>query len=158
MARVMGSPAASRGSTAPARAASRRAAALLLMVALGGAVGLGVGGCSGDGDDAPPALAGAGDNTLRFIVYFDEKAGADLSAYRKAVAAGKDTAEIEAGLREEAKKRHKEFTKQLETFRGEVVEYWFLTNAVTVELPGVNGANLQNIEGVVRVEPDRLLK
>ena len=91
------------------------------------------------------------------MVHFDSK-DLDLASYRDAQANGKDTTEIEALLRERAKERYKLFEEKLKGFEGRIVDYWFLTAAVTVEVSSGVLGTLRTLPGVVRIEPDRLLE
>ena len=90
------------------------------------------------------------------MVYFTgELAG--VEAYRKARAAGESTVDLQKKLQADAKAGRAAFVKTLGEVNGKVVEHWWLTNAVTVEVPAGAVSALKTMAGVSRVEPDRLL-
>lgn len=111
-------------------------------------------------DDEPPAvqpLEGSKQGTARYVLHL-EGAPPDSSAYRKALA--EDPAKASAladELREAAAASRRQLVQALRAYDGRVVDHWFLTNAVTVEIPAGNALSLQAIDGVARVEPDQLL-
>ena len=111
-------------------------------------------------DDEPPPiqpLAGSKPGTVRYVVHLQGDPP-DASAYREALA--KDPAKA-AQLAEELKMaaalNRKKLVQALKAYDGRVVDHWFLTNAVTVEIPAGNALSLTAIDGVTKVEPDQLL-
>ncbi len=108
-------------------------------------------------DDAGEAIKGSSPGTERWVVLFEGDAP-DLTDYKKAQATGKGLAAAEAKLRADAQTRHKGFEKGLKELEGKVVERWWMTNAVTVELPSGNVGSLQHMDGVAEVKPDTLVE
>jgi hypothetical protein len=102
-------------------------------------------------------MAGSKPGLERWVVYFDGK-DLDLKDYRGAIKAQKSTAEIEEKLREQSKERYLEFEKKLKGFDAVVVDRWFLTPAVTVEISSGAVGTLRTLPGVQRIEPDRLIE
>lgn len=114
--------------------------------------------CSdGGGDASGSGLPGQRDGTERWIVYFADE-GPDLAEYRKAIAARSGVDAAEAKLRADALERRREFAKSLKELEGTIVEHWFLTNAVTVEVPSGNVGSLKHMAGIAKTAPDRLIE
>lgn len=141
-------------STAPAL--RRTALAALFAVLLGGPVGLSA--CSDEEPVAVQPLEGSKAGTLRFIVHL-QGPPPDASAYLAAV---KDDPTKALALADELKRTvasdRKKLVQALRAYDGRVVDHWWLTNAVTVEIPAGNALSLNAIDGVVKVEPDQLLE
>jgi hypothetical protein len=114
-------------------------------------------GCNESSEDEVQAIQGSLPGSERWVVYFDSKE-LDLTAYRNAQAKGEDTAQIETMLRESAKERYKEFEAKLKGFEGRIVDTWFLTEAVTIEVASGALGTLRTLPGVVKIEPDRLIE
>jgi len=112
------------------------------------------GGCPSDENQGTAGLEGSRPGYVRYVVYFADEP-ADLTAYRKARAAGEDVGDIVALLQDEARKRRLDFAKRIAELGGVVVDYWPLTNAVTVEIPDGSVATLGAFEGLARVVPDK---
>jgi hypothetical protein len=111
-------------------------------------------------DDEPPPvqpLAGSKAGTVRYVVHLKGEPP-DASAYRAAL---KEDPAKAAKLAEELKMaaalNRKKLVQALKAYDGRVVDHWFLTNAVTVEIPAGNALSLTAIDGVAKVEPDQLL-
>lgn len=131
-----------------------RSCTLLVLVA----AAWGLAGCPEEEADAPKPLEGAQPGSLRFVVYLKGDPP-DLTEYRKALAENPDEVpEIVEELRETVKAERKDFERSLKAFEGKVVDHWFLTNAVTVEIPAGGAPSLPLVNGVERVEPDRMLQ
>jgi hypothetical protein len=114
-------------------------------------------GCPADEPEGPTAIKGAAENSERYVVYLKGE-GPDLTEYRKALSDEPDKVpEIVAALREDAERRHKKFEKALRALSGTIVDHWYLTNAVTVEIPKESAPTLKITDGVLRVEPDTIL-
>ncbi|MFZ9889792.1 MAG: hypothetical protein ACO3JL_20035 [Myxococcota bacterium] len=117
---------------------------------------VGLAACEEEQPPGPEPLAGARPGTQRFVVYL---AGdpPDASAYRAALKDDPSSAPpLAEALRAQAEAQRRGFQQALRAYNGVVVDHWWLTNAVTVEIPTVNAASLTAIDGVVRVEPDVL--
>lgn len=124
--------------------------AALVVVALAGF------GCDEEAPEEPTAIPGAKVGSERWVVFFDENA-VDLSAYRTAQKEKADTTKIEAQLRADAKERYKDFEAKLAGFDGIIVDYWYLTSAVTVEIPSGARGTLKTLPGVTGIKPDQWL-
>ncbi len=108
-------------------------------------------------DDADSAIEGTKDGTERWIVYLEGE-GPDLGAYREAAKKGPEAqAEVAAKMKAETKAKHAPFVKMLAERGGTVVEHWWMTNAVTVEIPEGTSDAVREFEGVQRIAPDTLL-
>lgn len=148
-------PGAIRASRLAPRPGSTCAALLgVALLALVPAVGC-------DGDEPPPtpsALPGSRADLERWVVYLKGE-GPDLTEYKKAL---KETPEkipaIVEELRKEAARARASFVQRLATLDARVVDHWYLTNAVTVEVPAGNVETLKLLDSVERIEPDRLLE
>ncbi len=82
----------------------------------------------------------------------------DRSAYRALLIdnpAG--VAAYVAKMRAEQARNFPEVQKAVTTVNGEVVERWWMSNQLTVELPAAGVATLRGTEGVSSVEPDVVL-
>ena len=121
---------------------------LMVFVALSGF------GCEEDEAETPQAIPGSKTGSERWVVYFGN-GDVDLTAYRAARAEGKSTESIEEDLRAKAKERYKEFESKLAGFDGTVVDYWYLTPAVTVEIPSGARGTLKTLPGVTEIKPDQ---
>lgn len=110
-------------------------------------------------DEAPPGpapLPGARPGTQRFVVYLAGD-GPDATAYRAALQDDPSTApSLAEALRQQAVAQRRGFLQALRAYDGVVVDHWWLTNAVTVEIPAGNAMSLTAIDGVLKVEPDIL--
>jgi hypothetical protein len=114
--------------------------------------------CSDDGDTADgPVLGGQREGTERWVVHFADEP-LDLTAYRAAQKAGAGVREAEEALREQAVARRKDFAKNLKDLEGVVVEHWYMTNAVTVEIPSGNVGSLRHMAGIKEIRADRLIE
>lgn len=108
-------------------------------------------------DDNDSAIEGTKDGTERWIVYLEGEAP-DLSAYREAAKAGpKAQADLAEKMKAETKVKHAPFVKMLAERGGTVIEHWWMTNAVTVEIPEGTSDAVSEFEGVKRIAPDVLL-
>jgi hypothetical protein len=114
-------------------------------------------GCPEDKPEGPKPLEGSTPGMQRYVVYFGS-GGPDLTAYRAAVENEPEkVGELVDKMRAEAKAARMKFVQKLKAYDGRVVDYWWMSNAVTVEIPAGNAASLHVIEDVKRVEPDKLL-
>jgi hypothetical protein len=114
--------------------------------------------CSDDGAAVDgPVLTGQRDGSERWVVFFADDP-LDLTAYRSAQKAGAGVREAEEALRDQAAARRKEFAKNLKDLEGVVIEHWYLTNAVTVEIPSGNVGSLRHMAGIKEIRPDRLIE
>lgn len=140
----------------PSQALFQVVSRLLLAVAAFAAP-LALSACSDEEGPAVQPLAGSNQGMVRYVVHLKGDPP-DASAYRAALA--EDPAKA-AALAEELKQvaadGRKKLVQALRAYDGRVVDHWFLTNAVTVEIPEGNALSLQAIDGVERVEPDQLL-
>jgi hypothetical protein len=109
--------------------------------------------CAAD-DEGPRAPAGTKPGSERWVVFFTGD-GPSLDDYRKAQGTGADLAPLEARLRTAAA-RHTAFGRQLAGINGQIVDVWWLTNAVTVELPAGAVDTLKELDGVARVAPEQV--
>lgn len=115
--------------------------------------------CAGDDDggDRKP-LPGSAPSLERWVVRFAGD-GPDLTAYRKATAQDPGAVPaIVAGLREKHEKDHVEFKTKVEAVGGRVVDWWWMSNAATIEIDPSGLPTIQKAEGVKSVTPDRLLE
>ena len=140
----------------PARSLPRvlGATALSLSLLMGASV---LSACSED--ELPPIqpLAGSKPGSQRYVVHL-QGPPPDASAYHEALKDDPSKApEIAATLKESAAASRKKLVQALRAYDGRVVDHWWLTNAVTVEIPAGNALSLTAIDGVVKVEPDQLL-
>jgi hypothetical protein len=127
-------------------------AALVVCVLAGAAA------CSDDDDEvAGGALLGSNEGVERWVVHF-ETGAPDLTAYHAALDKDGDTASIELQLREQAMTRRQDFARAVGELGGKIVDYWWLTNAVTVEIPVGNVKSLKMMSDVKELTPDRLLE
>jgi hypothetical protein len=118
---------------------------------------LALGGCSDDSGAIPQALGGSAPGLERYVVHLAGEPP-DASAYNSSLLEDPDKVPaLVAELRAEAELSRKRFVQALNSYDGRVVDHWWLTNAVTVELPAGNAASLRAIDGVVKVEPDQFL-
>ena len=109
-------------------------------------------------DSAPDPLPGKVDGTERWVVYL-KGAPADLSEFRAAAKKSPEAkATATAAARAAASEGHAAFASRLAEMGGEVVEHWWMTHAVTVQIPAGTSENLSQLEGVERIAPDVLLK
>lgn len=118
---------------------------------------VGVGACSDEEAPVVTPLAGSKPGTQRYLVHL-QGAPPDAAAYHEALEEDPAKAvEIAEGLRQSVVEGRKKFVQALKAYDGRVVDHWWLTNAVTVEIPAGNALSLGAIDGVVKVEPDQLL-
>jgi hypothetical protein len=116
--------------------------------------------CSGGDDDAYDGkpLPGSAPSLQRWVVRF-EGDGPDLAAYRKAsVDDPSAVPAIVAGLREKQQKEREEFKTKVEAVGGKVVDWWWMSNAATIEIDASGLPTIQKADGVRSVSPDRLLE
>jgi len=113
-------------------------------------------GCSDDGGEEVKPLEGSRPGTERWLVYLKGDA-ADLAAFRAEADAAKK-AELQKQLQATASSARAEFEKRLEEFDGKVVAHWWMTNAVTVEIPSGTDKSVLQIEGVDRMVADQPLQ
>jgi hypothetical protein len=109
--------------------------------------------------DPPPsgALAGTQAGLERWIVVFEGEP--DLTEYRAALKEGPTQARAYLEKkRVETMQARAPLAEQLRTMSANVVDYWWMTNAITVELPADNVESLKVIPGVKEVRPDKLLQ
>lgn len=112
--------------------------------------------CEDEAPRGPEPLPGARPGTQRFVVYLAGDAP-DATAYRAALQDDPSTAPpLAEELRQQAVAQRRGFLQALRAYDGVVVDHWWLTNAVTVEIPSGNAMSLTAIDGVLKVEPDVL--
>lgn len=108
-------------------------------------------------DDPPDAMSGSKPGTERWVVYLASQS-IDLAPYKKAQAEGDPLDVIEAKLVKEMKAESKRFARGLKELNGSVIEYWVLSNAITIEVPAGNVGSVGTMEGVEKMIPDTVLK
>lgn len=114
----------------------------------------GLAACEDETPKGPDPLAGARPGTQRFVVFLAGDAP-DATAYREALQDDPSAAPpLAEALRQQAVTQRRAFLQALRAYDGVVVDHWWLTNAVTVEIPSGNAMSLTAIDGVLRVEPD----
>jgi hypothetical protein len=107
-----------------------------------------------DGDAKP--VAGR-DGRERWVVSFDGSRP-ELAEYRKLLK--DDPAAVPAyvqKMRDRQAQAHPELDQSVAAIGGAVVERWWMSNKVTVEIPRSGLATIQAVPGVKSVEPDTLL-
>jgi len=115
-------------------------------------------GCTDDEKPPVQALTGSKPGVERYVVYLEGEPP-DLTEYETALADSPgDVLKIVEGLRQAAAEKHEGFARAIRAYDGKVVDHWYLTNAVTIEIPAGNAASLSELGGVVRVMPDEALK
>jgi hypothetical protein len=111
-------------------------------------------GCSDD-SDAKPVFGR--DGRERWVVTFEGDAP-DLGEYRKML---KDTPDqvpaYVTKMRAKQAETHKELDDALKTFGGSVVEGWWMSNQVTIEIPHDALPTIRKVSGVKDVVADGLL-
>jgi hypothetical protein len=112
-------------------------------------------GCD-DSVDQKPVLGR--DGKQRFVVTFEDKAP-DLAEYRKLLQDGDGEAVTAyvTKMRARQAQAHPELDKSLAALEGAVVERWWMSNQVTVEMPPSALASVKTVAGVKDVAPDALL-
>ncbi len=142
------------------RLSSRLRSALLSACAVTFVVCTGIA-CSGGGDDAAgdqQPLPGSQPKQERWIVAFKDD-GPDLAAYRKAVKEDPAAAPaLVASLREQQKKAHADFAGTVDSVSGKVVDWWWMSNAATIEIDPSALPTIKKADSVKSVSPDRLLE
>lgn len=136
------------------RARSRVPVPALLLV---GALGLGAGACPGEEQPTAKPTAGA-DGKERWVVTLDGEAP-DLSEYR---ALSRDNPKAVAPYVEKMRQNLMAGRTDLDTFLtsvdGRVVERWWMSNAVTVEVPASAVESLKKQPGVKQLAADQTLE
>ena len=129
-----------------------------LFCAVFGTLALGFGaGCSDPPPEGPAPMPGAKPGTQRWVVHLVGDAP-DLVAYRAARGKGEGVETAEDALRKAARDRAKPLRQSLKGLDGKIVDYWWMTNAVTVEVPEGAVGTLKGLDGVDRIVPDQLLE
>lgn len=127
---------------------------LVLVAVLG--LGLFVGCPAKDPAATGPRVLGT-DGRERYVVVFDATAP-DLADYRALLKDKPDDAEAYAEkMRAKLHQDHADFEASLSTVNGRVVERWWMSNALTVEVEATGVPTLQKAPGVKSVTPDALL-
>jgi hypothetical protein len=139
------------GST-PTRTRAGRALAGLLAGLLAGAAAL-AGGCPGKDDDGGPRVLGT-EGRERWVVTF-EGDEPDLAEYRALLKDKPDDAEAYAEkMRKKLETDHEDLAKTLESLNGRIVERWWMSRAVTVEIDAGKAPSLVKAAGVKSLRPD----
>ncbi|MCP4503253.1 MAG: hypothetical protein GY822_25225 [Deltaproteobacteria bacterium] len=117
---------------------------------------LAVTGCTDDDDEEKKPLTGSRPGTERWLVFL-KGASLSMEEFRAEKDAAKK-AELEKQLRQGSTLARSDFEKRLEEFDGTVVTHWWMTNAVTVEIPSGTDKSVLQIEGVERMSADQPLQ
>lgn len=140
--------------------APRRTSLLRSVVVAAGLVAFALAGAGCDEEPETPArepLAGSRPELERWVVHL-KSAPPDPAPYHEALKASPEKAAEEAEkLREQAIRARTDFTQRLKDLGGQVVDHWWLTSAVTVEIPSGNVPTLKLLDEVERIAPDHLL-
>ena len=111
----------------------------------------------GCGDKAEQKRVLGTEGRERWVVTFDGNAP-DLAEYRKLLAEDPPAVPAYVGkMRERQAQAHPELDQNLTALGGRVVERWWMSNQVTVEIPSTGLASVQAVPGVKDVSPDVLL-
>jgi hypothetical protein len=115
-------------------------------------------GCAEDPTDfAAPGLAGT-EGRLRYVVTVKGPA-ADLSGFRELAATdAAAAADLTARKRREAAAAHAALDEAVRSVSGRVVNHWWTTNQVTIEVAASSLATVRAVEGVLRIDPDHTLQ
>jgi hypothetical protein len=111
--------------------------------------------CGGDKNGESRVLGSEGRE--RWVVTFDG-AAPDLAEYRKLLA--DDPSAVPAyvvKMRDRQAQAHPELEESLTALGGRVVDRWWMSNQVTIELPATGVASVQTVPGVKAMVPDALL-
>jgi hypothetical protein len=110
-------------------------------------------GCSGDDAGAEKRVMGT-DGRERWVVKLDGTPP-DLGPYRQLLQERPADAEgFAEKMRQKLAQDHADFESALSALNGRVVEHWWMSNAVTVEVEAGGVPSLQKAPGVVSVSPD----
>lgn len=112
-------------------------------------------GCGGDKKDESRVLGSEGRE--RWVVTFDG-AAPDLAEYRKLLT--DDPSAVPAyvvKMRDRQAQAHPELEQSVNALGGRVVDRWWMSNQVTVEIPATGVASIQTVPGVKEMTPDALL-
>lgn len=142
------------------RSAQLRAAPSIRAAAAGGLLAAALLAAACDDEPVAPEaqpLAGSRPELERWVVHLKGEPP-DPAPYREALEKSPEQVpEIAEKLRQKAMQARAGFVQRIADLGGRVVDHWWLTNAVTVEIPGGNVPTLKVLDEVERVEPDRLL-
>lgn len=128
------------------------AAALLLLLPLGLAA------CPGDDDNAGLKPTAGADGRERWVLTFEGEAP-DPSEYRTLLRDNPKAVEpYVTQMRDQLMRGRTELDAFLGSVEGRVVERWWMSNAVTVEVPASAVESLKKQPGVKSVSPDPTLE
>lgn len=114
----------------------------------------GIVGSAGCPDKEEPKRVTGTEGRERWIVSFEGNEP-DLAEYRALMKDKPDEAEAYAEkMRRKLDQDHEELTKSLESFNGTVVERWWMSNSVTVEIEAGKAPSLEKVPGVKSLAPD----
>jgi hypothetical protein len=131
---------------------TRSAVAALALLALAAA------GCPSNGDEQGPKPTTGAEGRERWIVTFDGSAP-DLGEYRALQRDNPKAVDAYVGqMRDGVMRGRAEMESFLGSVEGRVVERWWMTNAVTVEVPAGAVETLKKQPGVKSVAPDLTLE
>jgi hypothetical protein len=83
---------------------------------------------------------------------------ADLAGYRELAATdAAAAADLTTRKRREAAAAHTALDEAVRSVSGRVVNHWWTTNQVTIEVAPSSLATVRAVDGVLRIEPDRSL-
>lgn len=111
-------------------------------------------------DEGPKGIPGATTGTERWVVTFQAtpQGKKDLEAYRAALKKSPQAARASAAeARKNAIEARRSIDGALKSFGARIVDHWWMTNSITVEIPAGNAASLRALPGVVSAKPDALL-
>jgi hypothetical protein len=113
-------------------------------------------GCPSTKDDEKRVVGTEGRE--RWIVTF-EGSEPDVSEYRRLMNGKPDEARAYADkMRKKLDQDHRELMSILESLSGTVVERWWMSNAMTVEIDAAKAPSLARAGGVKSIAPDVLLE
>lgn len=130
-----------------------RATLVVLALSLAGATVVGLGaGCPDKDVDTKRVLGTEGRE--RWVVTFEGNEP-DLAEYRALLKDKPDEAEAYAEkMRKKLETDHEELTKALESLNGRIVERWWMSQSVTVEIDAAAAPSLEKVPGVKSLTPD----
>lgn len=112
--------------------------------------------CPGKDEDTKRVLGTEGRE--RWIVTFEGNEP-DLGEYRALMKDKPDEAEAYAEkMRRKLEADHEDLTKTLESLNGRIVERWWMSGAVTVEIEAGKAPSLEKVAGVKSIAPDTPLE
>lgn len=130
---------------------ARASLVVLALVLAGTTVGLGAG-CPDKEAETKRVLGTEGRE--RWVVTFEGNEP-DLAEYRALLKDKPDEAEAYAEkMRKKLETDHEDLAKALESLNGRIVERWWMSQSVTVEIDATVAPSLEKVPGVKSVVPD----